>query len=101
VPYQNSVESEAARTCVRMICGVIDKTIFVLLPVRVVRTEQAAPRLEFGSIPEFPRRYGVSESWMRPARICVSPSFSRKQGVGIARGRWCRPSFLARLLSCW
>src|SRR6202051_3927766 len=27
VPYQNSVASEAARACVRMMCGVIDRTI--------------------------------------------------------------------------
>src|SRR6202795_3326365 len=82
VPYQNSVESEAACACVRMMCGVTDNTIS-LFSRSVLWDPNSRPTIGIWLRPGIPAALRVSESWIRPARICVSPSFSRKSVLAL------------------
>src|SRR5580692_1724668 len=82
VPYQNSVLSDSGRAWVRMMCGVIDSTIS-LFSRSLLFEANSRPTIGIWLKPGIPAELRVSESWMRPANICVSPSFNRNKVLAL------------------
>ena len=78
VPLAKRVSAESGRARLRTMRGVISSTTSVLLRVSVC-TPNSRPSSGMAESPGTPAALRRSSSLMRPARICVSPSFRRSE----------------------
>ena len=82
LPYQNSVVSLGGPRLHADDARRDRQDDLVLLAVGVMRAEQL-PRTGMSPSPGMVLAVRVSESWISPARICVSPSFSRSNVLAL------------------